>query len=157
MEATKTLNKKVYSKSTTYKTTLANMIKLHTTISPAQLTPPPIFVQTHRDERKSMNEGELEFTLWMGFIPVRWLARHEQGPTTTSFADVMVEGPLAYWRHEHIFTPNDNGVELTDRVTLAHHSGFKGILTRLAFDGIPLRILFFFRHLKTWWLLRQMK
>lgn len=144
-----------YEKSTVFKTTLDEMTSLHAKIGPAQLSPPPIFVQVHRDTRTSLTEGELEFTLWMGFIPIRWLARHEAGSTPTSFADVMERGPMQYWRHEHIFTPVEGGVMLTDRVTLAHKAGWQGLLTRLIFDGLPLRILFLYRHLKTRWLLRR--
>jgi ligand-binding SRPBCC domain-containing protein len=114
-----------------------------------KLSPPPIFVQMKRDDRRSLTEGELEFTLWFGPVPIHWIARHEPGPTPDSFADVMVKGPMAYWRHEHIFEPVAGGTALIDRVTLAHHSGLDGLLTRLAFDGLPLRILFFYRHLRT--------
>ena len=40
----------------------------------ARLTPPPIFVQMHRNALKSLTEGEVEFTLWFGPIPARWIA-----------------------------------------------------------------------------------
>jgi ligand-binding SRPBCC domain-containing protein len=146
----------VYAHSSTFDTTMAKMVKFHEQSGPAQLSPPPIFVRVHEDTRTSLVQGDLRFTLWMGPIPIRWLARHEAGPSDTSFADVMVEGPMAYWRHEHIFTQETNGVRLTDRVTLAHKSGIQGLLTRLMFDGLPLRILFMFRHLKTRWALRRM-
>ena len=115
----------------------------------ARLTPPPIIMQLHRDERRSLTAGELEFTLWFGPIPIRWLARHEPGPTPHSFADSQVKGPLAYWRHEHIFAEVEGGVQLTDRIELAHRRGLPGILTRLAFDGLPLRLLFAYRHWRT--------
>lgn len=141
--------RRVFTKTSVFPATLEKIIRFHDEGGPQSLTPPPIFVQVHRDDRKSLTEGELEFTLWMGPFPVRWLARHELGPTPTSFADLMVRGPLAYWRHEHIFREVPNGVELTDRVTLEHKPGWRGWLTRLAFDGLPLQILFFYRHLRT--------
>lgn len=115
----------------------------------ARLTPPPIVMRLHRDDRRSLSEGEIEFTLWFGPIPIRWLARHEPGPTPHSFADRQVKGPLAYWRHEHIFREAADGVQLTDRITLAHRGGLPGVMTRLAFDGLPLRILFAYRHWRT--------
>jgi ligand-binding SRPBCC domain-containing protein len=135
---------------------MQKMIDLHTKSGPAQLTPPPIFVTVQRDSRTSLATGDLQFTLWFLFVPVRWHARHEPGPTPTSFADVMVSGPMRYWRHEHIFEPEGDGVRLIDRITLAHHEGISGILTRLFFDGFPLRMLFWFRHLKTRWMLRTL-
>lgn len=112
------------------------------------LTPPPIFIQVHADRRVSLTEGDLDFTLWFGPLPLRWLARHEplEGP---GFAEWQVKGPMAYWRHEHMFRELPEGVELHDRVTLAHKPGLPGLLTRLMFDGIPLRILFLYRHWRT--------
>lgn len=115
----------------------------------SRLTPPPIFVRRLRDDLRSLTEGELEFQLWFGPVPVRWVARHEPGPVETSFADRMLSGPLAAWRHEHIFRAVPGGIELTDRVTYAHRPGLPGLLTRLAFGVLPLRLLFTYRHLRT--------
>ena len=119
------------------------------------LTPPPIFVQMKRDERTSLTDGDLYFTLWMGPIPVRWHAQHQPGPTAASFADEMIDGPLAYWRHVHRFDATPDGAELTDMVTLAHRPGWRGVLTRLIYDGLPLRILFIYRHFRTRLALRR--
>ncbi len=113
------------------------------------LTPPPLFVQIVRDDREALTSGELEFKLWFGPVPVHWLARHEPGPTSTSFVDRMIEGPMALWVHQHSFRPTADGVELADHVTLAHPSGWRGVLTRLIFDGLPLRFLFMYRHWRT--------
>lgn len=121
----------------------------------SRLTPPPIFAQIHRRELKSLVEGELEFTLWFGPIPIRWLAQHEAGPTENSFADRMMKGPMAYWLHCHIFEEVEGGVRLTDRIMLAHKPGIAGLLTRLMFDGLPLRFLFIYRHMRTRMATRQ--
>jgi ligand-binding SRPBCC domain-containing protein len=116
-----------------------------------KLTPPPIFVQVHRDTRTSLTEGEVELTLWFGPIPAHWVARHEPGPTETSFADRQIRGPLESWRHEHIFREVESGVELTDRVTYEHRRrGWWGVFTRLFFNRVMLRMLFIFRHWRTW-------
>ncbi len=141
---------KLYEKRSVMKTSVAQLTAFHERPDIfAKLSPPPLIVQVRRDDRKSLTEGDLEFTLWFGFFPVKWWARHEPGPTTTSFADVMVAGPLAYWRHEHIFQDAPGGAELIDRITLAHDTGLRGILSRLMFDGLPLQFLFFYRHLRT--------
>ena len=115
----------------------------------AKLTPPPIIMQLHRDARRSITDGEIEFTLWFGVFPVRWIAGQEPGPSPLSFADRQIKGPMAYWRHEHIFTEKPDGVELADRIILAHRPGWAGFLTRLFFDGLPLRLLFAYRHRRT--------
>lgn len=114
-----------------------------------KLTPPPIFLQVLQDTRTSLTSGELTFRLWFGPFPVKWVARHEPGPTPTSFVDRMVEGPMAYWEHHHLFEPLPEGSVLIDRITLAHKPGLSGTLTRLIFDGLPLRLLFIYRHWRT--------
>ncbi|RMG76769.1 MAG: hypothetical protein D6711_03135 [Chloroflexi bacterium] len=144
--------KTIYEKRTVMKTSIQKLIDFHNDPKAlSRLTPPPIFMQLHQDNRTSLTEGVLEFTLWFLFIPIRWIARHEPGPTETSFADRMVKGPLASWYHQHIFEETSEGVALIDRLEIEHYPGIKGILTRLMFDGIPLRILFFYRHLRTKW------
>lgn len=115
-----------------------------------KLTPFPIIIQVIRDDRVAVDSGELEFRLWFGPLPLRWVVNQEPGPLpNASFADRMLEGPMAVWHHEHIFWETENGVELIDRITLAHKAGWRGLLTRLMFDGLPLRMLFFFRHWRT--------
>ena len=56
---------------------------------------------------------------------------------------------MAYWRHEHIFIETAGGVELLDRIVMANRHGFVGFITRLLFDGVPLQILFAYRHRRT--------
>lgn len=144
------LNLRRFEKTSTIPAGLDAVVRFHDDPRAlARLTPPPILMQLQRDDRRSLSEGEIEFTLWLGPIPIRWLARHEPGPTPHSFADTQVKGPLAYWRHEHIFSEVADGVQLTDRITLAHQGGLPGLLTRLTFDGLPLRILFAYRHWRT--------
>ena len=139
-----------FVKGSFIKTSLERLQRFHeqpTALS--KLTPPPIIMRLQRDDRQSITEGELEFTLWFGPLPIRWIARHEPGPLPHSFVDLQVRGPMAYWRHEHIFIQKPGGVELTDRIVLAHKPGLAGLLTRLFFDGLPLRILFAYRHHRT--------
>lgn len=143
-------NAHVFEKATLMKTSIQKMIAFHQDPSAlGKLTPPPIFVRLRHDDRTAFNQGELAFTLWFGPLPIHWLARHEPGPTPTSFADRMIEGPLAYWRHEHIFEDVPGGVILRDRVTLAHKPGLPGMISWLMFDGLALHVLFMYRHLRT--------
>ncbi len=115
----------------------------------SRLTMPPTFIQVLRDDRKSLTEGEIEFTLWLGPLPVRWVARHAPGPIATSFADQMVRGPMARWEHLHLFEPAGEHTRLVDRITYAYKGGIGGLFTRLVFDGLPLRLLFVYRHWRT--------
>jgi ligand-binding SRPBCC domain-containing protein len=114
-----------------------------------RLTPPPIFIQVHRNSIANLTGGDVEFTMWLGPIPLRWHAQHKPGPTPTSFVDHQLSGPMAYWEHMHTFKTVPGGVELTDHITLDHKPGVAGIFSRLMFDGLPLRIFFFYRHLRT--------
>lgn len=115
----------------------------------AKLTPPPIFIQPLHNNLKSLTEGTVDFRMWFGPIPLHWIARHEPGPTPTSFKDSMVLGPMAFWEHQHIFQEAAGGAELIDHLTIEHKPGLTGVLTRLAFDGLPLRIFFMYRHMRT--------
>lgn len=114
-----------------------------------KLTPPPVFIQLLHNSLTSLTEGEVEFNLWIGIIPVRWIARHEPGPTETSFLDRQIKGPLALWEHRHIFEKTDDGAILIDCITLSHKAGWRGLLTRLFFDGPSLKMLFLYRHWRT--------
>lgn len=141
---------KVFERRSVIPTTMDKMWNFHAAPRAfSTLTPPPIFVQVLRDSRTSLTDGELEFRLWVGPIPVYWRARHEPGPIPTSFIDRQLNGPMAYWEHQHLFRAVPGGVELTDHLTLAHKPGLAGLFTRLMFDGLPLRILFLYRHLRT--------
>lgn len=140
----------VFEKRSVFKTTLAQLEAFHQDPSALRkLTPPPIFMQLHDDRRTSITEGEIEFTLWFGPLPIRWTARHASLDAGTGFRDYQVNGPLAYWSHEHVMESLDGGAALTDRITIAHRPGPRGWLTRLMFDGLPLRILFAYRHWRT--------
>ena len=147
---TLTNGKRRFTKTSFIKTTLERIKAFHDDPRAlSQLTPPPVVMCVRRDDRRSITDGDIEFTLWFGPLSIPWTARHEPGPAANSFADLQVEGPMAYWRHEHIFEPVDGGIELTDRITFAHRPGLPGLFTRLAFDGLPLRILFAYRHWRT--------
>ena len=106
-------------------------------------------IQVLRDGRTSLTSGEIEFNLWLGPFPIRWVAEHLPGPIPTSFSDRMVRGPLASWEHQHIFEPLGDSTRLVDRITFAHKSGPAGWFTRLMFDGLPLRLMFIYRHWRT--------
>jgi ligand-binding SRPBCC domain-containing protein len=133
-------------------TTMSRMMAFHEDPRAlAKLTPFPIITQLHRDDRTSITEGELEFTLWFGPLPVRWVARHEPLPDgQIGFADRLVSGPMQAWYHRHIFREVPGGVELTDCIVMEHRPGGAwSLFTRLFFSGLPLRFLFIYRHLRT--------
>jgi ligand-binding SRPBCC domain-containing protein len=141
---------KVFQHKSVIPTSLETIIRFHEQPNALKLlTPPPLIVQVVKDERLSNTQGTVDFVLWFGPVPVRWLARHEPGPIATSFIDRMLVGPLAAWEHQHLFRAVEGGVELLDRITFAHKRGWRGWLTRLIFDGVALKFLFSYRHWRT--------
>jgi ligand-binding SRPBCC domain-containing protein len=58
----------------------------------------------------------MAFTLWLGPLPLRWLAVIEQ-VTPISFVDRQLRGPFAEWVHLHSFIPIDSQTTMVvDRV-----------------------------------------
>ena len=83
----------------------------------------------------------MDFTLWFGPFPLRWVARIEaleaQTPEVSSrlpqsgrrlglvrgasagFADRQVRGPFAHWLHRHLFIPlDDQTTAVVDEIEL---------------------------------------
>lgn len=80
------------------------------------ITPPPIVVQIHQGPEVIGEDDWLDFTMWLGLLPVRWLARHRD-ITPTGFIDYQVRGPMRTWRHRHTFVPLEDGsTEVVDQV-----------------------------------------
>lgn len=111
------------------------------------LTPPPIFVQLHRAPEIPRSGDQMEFTLWLGPLPIRWLAEFRQ-VSQQGFLDVQLKGPFQQWEHRHRFTPMGDGItEIGDSIE------FKigwSLLTPIALGmtlGLPL--LFAYRAWRT--------
>ncbi len=119
-----------------------------------RLVPPPTIVQIH--EIEPLGEGSISrFTLWLGPLPLRWLAVH-RGVCEHGFTDVQAEGPLRKWEHTHTFTPLTADVtEIWDQIEIEHKKGFWGIVTRFLFARLILYLTFSFRKYITRWHLRR--
>lgn len=84
------------------------------------LTPPWQPIQVKRRQGGLEVGAESEFLLFFGPVPIRWLARHTQCERYSIFVDEQVEGPLAYWKHEHRFVVNnDMTTQLTDAIAFS--------------------------------------
>lgn len=95
--------------------------------------------------------------IFIGKFPprVRWHARLETFVENSHFVDVQLQGPFAFWRHEHIFKSSGAHTAMIDRVTFSHHGGTlrKALLT--AATKLLLRTYFAYRHARTRKLLRN--
>ncbi|MEZ4584038.1 MAG: hypothetical protein R3A10_20780 [Caldilineaceae bacterium] len=58
------------------------------------ITPPPVIVRVHRAPELLGEGDEMDFTMWLGPLPIRWLARIEQ-VTPVTFVDRQLRGPFA--------------------------------------------------------------
>ena len=57
---------------------LATVAKFHSqSDSMGAITPPPIIAQVHQAPDNLTEGDEMDFTLWLTFLPIRWLARIE--------------------------------------------------------------------------------
>lgn len=128
---------------------LAAVAEFHSrSSSMAAITPPPIIVRIHEAPAVLADGDEMEFTLWVGPLPMRWRARIEQ-VGTTGFVDRLISGPFRSWVHQHVFMPTGpDTTEVLDIVSvkLSEHP-FWRIVGVSMWLGMPL--LFSYRGWKT--------
>ena len=74
--------------------------------SMAAITPPPIIVKIRQAPAQLAEGDEMDFTMWLGPVPVRWLASIEQ-VSPAGFTDRQVRGPFKCWQHRHSFVAVD--------------------------------------------------
>lgn len=109
-----------------------------------KLNPPGVIVQLHRVD--PMAEGSVsKFTMWFGPFPIRWTAVHSD-VSINGFTDTMVDGPAAHWVHTHRYeAEGPNKTLLKEHIEYEHKPGFMGLVTRVLFSPLNLKILFAFR------------
>jgi ligand-binding SRPBCC domain-containing protein len=81
----------------------------------------------------------------IGPVRKRWIAEHEITPT--GFIDRQIEGPFAFWEHDHCFeavTPATS--RLTDTIRYRLPLGWLGRLFGKPFVERKLGLLFRYRH-----------
>jgi ligand-binding SRPBCC domain-containing protein len=112
------------------------------------ITPPPVLVQVHRAPETLAEGDEMDFTMWLGPMPIRWVARIEQ-TTPVSFVDRQVSGPFAAWEHLHTYvTQADGTTKVIDRVTAELSTNWFWRLVGLGM-WLNLPVLFAYRGWKT--------
>ena len=118
------------------------------------LTPPPVFVQYHMVQ--PIREGSVaDFTMWLGPIPVRWIAVHRDVDPEKGFTDAMMKGPFEAWVHEHRFVAVDaKRTRVSDTVqALPGPHPFWGLISKLMWSNLPF--LFAYRGWRTKRILRK--
>ena len=143
----------VFEQAFTVRASLAAVAEFHHDARALKhLTPPPLFVQIHRAE--ALAEGALtDFTLWLGPIPLRWVAVYARVSSEQGFTDSQQRGPLQAWTHTHQFEAlAARHTRVTDHIEYEHAAGWRGWLSRLMFNSLALRGLFAYRA----WVTRRM-
>lgn len=112
-----------------------------------RLTPFVVPMSMHRMD--PLAEGSIsEFTLWFGFIPVRWTALHVDVDPQGGFTDIQEAGPFRSWIHRHRYEPDRRGgSRIVEHIDYQHDSGWSGLLTRTLFALPMLFALFTYRSL----------
>lgn len=108
---------KEYTHRFTVRAPLARVAEFHhDTRALKRLTPPPIFVKFNQIE--PLTEGSsADFTMWLGPVPVRWVAVHSDVNPRRGFVDTQARGPFQAWQHRHTFIPIDaETTEIVDQV-----------------------------------------
>jgi ligand-binding SRPBCC domain-containing protein len=110
-----------------------------------KLSPPPVVVKIHLAE--PLQEGSRsEFTMWIGPLPIRWLAVHSQVHPLTGFTDRQERGPMLRWQHTHRFEAlGEKQTLVHERIEYEHQPGWPGWLTRVLFSPLGLRGMFAYR------------
>ena len=128
---------------------LAAVAEFHAqSASMGAITPPPVVVRVHRAPARLDDGDEMDFTMWLGPLPVRWLARIED-VSPTGFTDRQMRGPFREWVHRHIFVPVDETTTaVVDKIELRlRPHPWWGLLGLGMWLSLPL--LFAFRGWKT--------
>jgi ligand-binding SRPBCC domain-containing protein len=113
------------------------------------LTPPWQPLQAVR-RQGGLEEGAItEFRLFLGILPLTWLARHTKYEKYRLFVDEQISGPFESWIHRHEFTPENGKTRLTDAISFAMPGGdvtefISGWLVQL-----QLEAMFRYRHYVT--------
>lgn len=112
------------------------------------LTPPPLFVRFNN--LQPLSEGSVaDFTMWLGPLPINWVAVHSDVNPIEGFTDSLVKGPFETWIHRHTFRRLDHDMcEVKDEIQAEPGNGiFRGLLSRLMWFNLPL--LFAYREWQT--------
>jgi ligand-binding SRPBCC domain-containing protein len=131
------------------KAPLAAVAEFHAqSASMGAITPPPVVVRVHRAPVRLDDGDEMDFTMWLGPLPMRWLARIED-VSPSGFSDRQLRGPFRCWLHRHTFVAVDEATTaVVDEIELEFRSHLWWRLVGLGM-WLSLPLLFAYRGWKT--------
>lgn len=110
------------------------------------ITPPWQPVDVIRREGGLGVGAETEFTIHLGPLPLRWLARHTECTVNRLFIDEQIDGPLDHWVHRHEFEDSQGNTRLTDSIAYMLPGGELAEAAIGWFVNDRLRDMFRYRH-----------
>jgi ligand-binding SRPBCC domain-containing protein len=99
------------------KAPLADVAEFHSqSASMADIAPPPVVVKIQEAPTRLDEGDQMDFTVWLGPLPIRWHTRIEE-VTSTGFVDRQLRGPFRCWSHRHSYEPVDEQTtEVVDEI-----------------------------------------
>lgn len=111
------------------------------------MTPPDLSFSIRNPASVAMGEGtRLDYDIKLGQLPLRWTSVIERWAPGSGFADKQLEGPYAYWYHEHHFEPEGERTLMRDIVRYRLPFGPLGRLIHRLVVRSQLRDIFSYRH-----------
>ncbi|MBE9118649.1 SRPBCC family protein [Lusitaniella coriacea LEGE 07157] len=110
------------------------------------LTPPWQPVRVLRREG-GLEVGAISaFQLFLGPLPIEWVARHTEYDRGRLFVDEQIKGPMDSWVHRHQFIPEGSTTRLTDSIDYAIPGGWLAEFLLGWWVDSRLREMFRYRH-----------
>ena len=110
------------------------------------LTPPWQPVKIVRREGGLEIGAISEFQIWLGLIPIQWVAKHIECQEYVIFTDEQIAGPMVSWLHLHKFASEDGKTRLTDEINYQLPGGDLAELLLGWWVETRLRDMFIYRH-----------
>lgn len=80
------------------------------------ITPPPVMTRIRYAPAQLQEGDEMDFTLWLGPLPIHWVARIEN-VGNNGFTDRQLRGPFRRWVHRHHFRAvDDQTTDVVDEI-----------------------------------------
>ena len=115
-----------------------------------RLIPPWERVQITKPSNGIASGSRVELVKWLGPLPLRWIAEHEDYEAGHQFRDIQVSGPFKKWEHTHRFEGIDQQrSELLDEIIYEIPGGPFGRTLGGNYIRSTLETMFQYRHQRT--------